>query len=149
MSVNLNVDVTQQTLELTVEQEENTFVIEVDNRFTATWSTILGKPVSNVNDIDDAVTNSHTHTNKTILDALADNAGVLAYNGTDVVFDGDIRLTDSREWTADIVSQAEAEAGTATTRRAWTAERVKQAIDANAAGSGSDNNANILIWQGI
>jgi hypothetical protein len=29
--------------------------------------------------------------------------------------------TDSREWTATTVSQAEAEAGTATTRRAWTA----------------------------
>lgn len=32
------------------------------------------------------------------------------------------------EWTAETVSQAEAEAGTATTRRAWTAERVRQAI---------------------
>lgn len=33
------------------------------------------------------------------------------------------------------VSQAEAEAGTATTRRAWTAERVKQAISALAPGT--------------
>lgn len=32
------------------------------------------------------------------------------------------------EWSAETVSQAEAEAGTATTRRAWTAERVRQAI---------------------
>lgn len=32
------------------------------------------------------------------------------------------------EWTAETVSQAEAEAGTATTRRAWTAERVRQAL---------------------
>lgn len=32
------------------------------------------------------------------------------------------------EWTAETVSQAEAEAGTATTRRAWTAQRVRQAI---------------------
>lgn len=31
----------------------------------------------------------------------------------------------------DVVSQAEAEAGTATTERTWTAQRVKQAIDAN------------------
>lgn len=44
------------------------------------------------------------------------------------VGDGDARLTDAREWTADTVSQAEAEAGTATTRRAWTAQRVRQAI---------------------
>ena len=40
----------------------------------------------------------------------------------------DPRLSDAREWTAGTVSQAEAEAGTATTRRAWTAQRVRQAI---------------------
>ena len=42
----------------------------------------------------------------------------------------DARFTDAREWTASTVSQAEAEAGTATTRRAWTAQRVFQAIAA-------------------
>lgn len=42
----------------------------------------------------------------------------------------DARLSDSREWTATTISQAEAEAGTATTRRAFTAQRVKQAIAA-------------------
>jgi len=42
----------------------------------------------------------------------------------------DARLTDAREWTASTVTQAEAEAGTATTRRAWTAQRVFQAIAA-------------------
>ena len=40
----------------------------------------------------------------------------------------DPRLADAREWTAETVPQAEAEAGTATTRRAWTAQRVRQAI---------------------
>jgi len=40
----------------------------------------------------------------------------------------DPRLSDAREWSAETVAQAEAEAGTATTRRAWTAERVRQAI---------------------
>lgn len=40
----------------------------------------------------------------------------------------DSRLSDVREWSAETVSQAEAEAGTATTRRAWTAQRVRQAI---------------------
>lgn len=34
------------------------------------------------------------------------------------------------EWSASTVSQTEAEAGTATTRRAWTAQRVRQAIAA-------------------
>ena len=43
---------------------------------------------------------------------------------------GDARMTDAREWTADTISQAEAEAGTATTRRAFTAQRVRQAIAA-------------------
>lgn len=52
------------------------------------------------------------------------------YGITDAVATGDSRLTDSREWTATTVSQAEAEAGTATTRRAWTAQRVFQAIAA-------------------
>ena len=40
----------------------------------------------------------------------------------------DSRLTNSREWTASTISQAEAENGTATTRRAFTAQRVRQAI---------------------
>lgn len=42
----------------------------------------------------------------------------------------DSRLNDSREWTASTVSQSEAQAGTSTTRRAWTALRVRQAITA-------------------
>ncbi|MFU8899040.1 MAG: hypothetical protein ACNA7L_09105, partial [Roseinatronobacter sp.] len=36
--------------------------------------------------------------------------------------------TNAREWTASTLSQTEAEAGTATTRRAFTSERVRQAI---------------------
>jgi len=40
----------------------------------------------------------------------------------------DARLSDAREWTAATIEQAEAETGTATTRRAWTAQRVRQAI---------------------
>lgn len=47
-----------------------------------------------------------------------------------VVQDTDPRLTDAREWTAPTVTQAEAEQGTATTRRAWTVQRVFQAIAA-------------------
>lgn len=42
----------------------------------------------------------------------------------------DTRLTNAREWTATTVSQAEAESGTASTRRAWTAQRVRQAVNA-------------------
>lgn len=42
----------------------------------------------------------------------------------------DARLTDAREWTATTVTQTEAEQGAATIRRAWTAQRVFQAIAA-------------------
>lgn len=42
----------------------------------------------------------------------------------------DSRLSNSREWTGSTVTQAEAEAGTSTTRGAWTAQRVRQAIAA-------------------
>jgi hypothetical protein len=42
----------------------------------------------------------------------------------------DARLSDSREWTATTVDQTEAETGTATTRRAWTAQRVRQSAQA-------------------
>lgn len=44
------------------------------------------------------------------------------------VLNTDGRLADSREWIASTISQAEAEAGTATTRRAFTAQRIRQAI---------------------
>lgn len=40
----------------------------------------------------------------------------------------DSRLSNAREWTATTIDQTEAETGTATTRRAWTAQRVRQAI---------------------
>jgi hypothetical protein len=59
--------------------------------------------------------------------------------------DSDSRLSDSREWTADTISQAEAEAGTSTTRRAWTAERVKQAIDV----LGEDTTFEVLDANGV
>lgn len=42
----------------------------------------------------------------------------------------DARLSDVREWSAATVDQAEAEAGASTTRRAWTAQRVRQAAAA-------------------
>ena len=48
---------------------------------------------------------------------------------------GNAALSDAREWSADTISQAEAEAGAATTRRAFTAARVFQAVAAWWAGS--------------
>lgn len=55
-------------------------------------------------------------------------AGVLASLLADKADIDDARLSDAREWIADTVTQGEGEAGTATTRRAWTAQRVRQAI---------------------
>ena len=49
---------------------------------------------------------------------------------TNAVGTSDSRLTDSREWSASTVSQADAEAGTSTTRFAYTPLRVFQAIAA-------------------
>ena len=42
----------------------------------------------------------------------------------------DPRLSDAREWTGATVTQAEAEAGTSTTARKWTAQRVFQGVAA-------------------
>lgn len=47
---------------------------------------------------------------------------------TTSVAGNDTRLSNSREWTADTVSQAEAQTGTSTTRRAWTSQRVRQNV---------------------
>jgi len=62
-------------------------------------------------------------TNRTLTVSYGTTAGTAAQGN-------DSRLSDAREWSAETVAQAEAEAGTATTRRAWTAQRVRQAIAA-------------------
>ena len=61
---------------------------------------------------------------------VTNSAGTVAAYPANYARTDDDRLTDAREWTASTVSQAEAEAGTATTRRAWPALRVFQAIAA-------------------
>lgn len=66
---------------------------------------------------------------------------------------GDARLSDARDWSASTVTQATAEAGTSTSRFAWTSQRVRQAIAAysysksetDALISASASGAN--IWQ--
>ena len=67
--------------------------------------------------------------------AAAHGHGIADVTGLQGALDGkvgtdDARLGNSREWSAETISQAEAEAGTATTRRAFTAQRVFQAIAA-------------------
>ena len=53
---------------------------------------------------------------------------------TELVENVTIEVAEISEWLAETVSQEEAEAGTATDRRAWTAQRVKQAIEALGGG---------------
>ena len=64
--------------------------------------------------------------------AVSGGSLVVSYGTTSTVAcrGDDARLSDSREWSADTVSQSDAEAGTSTTRRAFTPLRVAQAIAA-------------------
>lgn len=73
------------------------------------------------------------------VDSVNGQTGVVVLDAADIegaVADDDSRLTNARDWTATVISQAEAEAGTATTPRKWTAQRVAQAIAAQAGGGG-------------
>lgn len=77
---------------------------------------------------------SHTHTASEITDfdtEVANNSAVTANTAK-------VGVT-TEEANPDVVSQAEAEAGTATTERIWTAQRVAQAIAALASGGSSDH----------
>lgn len=53
------------------------------------WASIQGRPSSSAAQIDSAVSNSHTHANKTQLDLIGQNAGGdLTYNGREYVRSG-------------------------------------------------------------
>jgi hypothetical protein len=58
--------------------------------------------------------------------------GAFGTQAGDVCQGNDPRLADSREWTAATVSQADAEAGTSTSRFAFTPQRIFQAVAAAA-----------------
>jgi hypothetical protein len=99
----------------------------------ATWASLSGKPAS-------FTPSSHASTHGS---AGADpiTVAISQVTGLQTALDGkqatgsyvlttDSRLSDSREWSAATVTQAQAEAGTGTTRLAWTVQRVWQAIAA-------------------
>lgn len=48
------------------------------------WTSIQNRPTSSVAAIDQAVLDSHTHSNKALLDLLSETAGHLYYNGEPV-----------------------------------------------------------------
>jgi len=94
---------------------------------------------------NDAVTTLKINNNAVTLAKMADMA-TASLLGRNTAATGDpevlskttalslLNLSDGAEVNPDVVGQTEAEAGVATTERIWTAERVKQAIDALAAG---------------
>lgn len=60
---------------------------------TINWSDVVGRPSSSAAAIDAAVSNSHTHANKTQIDKIGENGdGDPTYDGTDLV------LTGSTAW---------------------------------------------------
>lgn len=94
----------------------------------------LGTVLNNKQDTESGKglsTNDYTTAEKNKLSGIQAGAQVNQAFGTTAgttTEGNDSRLSDSREWTATLVSQAEAEAGSATTSRKWTAQRVRQAI---------------------
>jgi hypothetical protein len=125
-------------------------ILASDGDGTASWrtlSTFIGESVGPA-DIG-AASVSHTHGNITDDGKVGSTSGLPLKTGAAGVIEAgsfgtsagtfcqgnDSRLSDSREWSASTIDQAEAEAGTATTRRAFTALRVFQAIAAWWAGS--------------
>lgn len=54
------------------------------------WDNLKDKPTSTVSAIDAAVTNSHTHANKAVLDKLSEQDGVLYYDGLPVAMAEDV-----------------------------------------------------------
>ena len=54
------------------------------------WDNLKDKPTSTVSAIDAAVTNSHTHANKAVLDKLSERDGVLCYDGLPVAMAEDV-----------------------------------------------------------
>ena len=125
-SDNINLDTLQEIVDF-IELNRATLdalgisnIAGLQNALDAKVDKVAGKQLS---------TEDYTTSEQTKLGALPTNAA-LTTTLSGKASTGDARFTDAREWTAATVDQAEAEAGAATTRRAWTALRVRQAITA-------------------
>ena len=89
-----------------------------------TWASVLTQVQNTLLTGLGAGSNATILTTDTLIGALAKLQNQLN-NKADFT---DYRLSDAREWTATEVSQAEAEAGTTTVPRKWSALRVWQAV---------------------
>lgn len=61
--------------------------------FVFNWEKIVGKPTSTAAAIDEAVTNSHTHSNKTSLDKIGEDAE------GNFTYDGEVVSGGATQWT--------------------------------------------------
>ena len=76
--------------------------------------------------------------------------GITAQQASDITTNNAKVGVTVEEANPDVVSQVDAEAGIATDERIWTAQRVKQAIDALAGGgAGVDDTAYGISWDGV
>ena len=57
---------------------------------TVTWDSISGKPNNTAAEIEQAVTDDHTHANKEVLDLITYDTAGLKYNGNLIAFDSDV-----------------------------------------------------------
>lgn len=89
-----------------------------------TWASVLTQVQNTLLTGLGAGSNATILTTDTLIGALAKIQNQLNNKAAST----DARLSDAREWTATEVSQAEAEAGSATVARKWTAQRVWQAV---------------------
>ena len=111
---------------------------------TATGANTATRVGRNLVDIADDLT-----AKQAAIDLNTAKVGITAQQASDITTNNAKVGVTVEEANPDVVGQAEAEAGTATTERIWTAERVKQAIVA-LGGSGSvDDTAYGISWDGV
>lgn len=108
-------------------REDNVWTLEEGGGGASDWEDITNKP-------ETFPPSSHQHVQADSHNTPDTDAGptslhhTLGTGANQACAGNDARLSDAREWTAETISIEEAESGEGTTRRAWTANRVRNAI---------------------